>query len=67
FIVGHIVVSLVMSVEFAFHPPLWVHIALWIPITLGLALLALPPVKGAIIALQWALRMHGFGGREEAL
>ena len=27
----------------------------------------LRPVKGAIIGLQWALYMHGFGDESEAL
>lgn len=59
-IVGHIVVPLVLTVEVALRPPLWVHMALWVPATLVLALLLLPRVKGAIVGLQWALRMHGF-------
>jgi uncharacterized protein (DUF983 family) len=59
-IVGHVVVSLVLAVEIAYHPPLWVHAALWLPLTVALALLLLPPVKGALVGLQWALRMHGF-------
>ena len=29
-----------------------------------LPLAILPVVKGALIGLQWALRMHGFGGTE---
>ncbi|MBI1384408.1 MAG: DUF983 domain-containing protein [Rhizobiales bacterium] len=62
FIVGHIIVGLVLSVEVAFGPPLWLHALIWGPLTLGLALAVLPPVKGALVALQWALRMHGFGG-----
>ena len=59
-IVGHIVVSLVLMVEMAYRPPLWLHAALWLPLTVILSLLILPSVKGALIALQWALRMHGF-------
>jgi uncharacterized protein (DUF983 family) len=59
-IVDHVVVSLVLAVEIAYHPPLWVHAALWLPLTVALALLILPPVKGALVGLQWALRMHGF-------
>ena len=31
----------------------------------GLTIGLLQPVKGAIIALQWALRMHGFDGKAE--
>ena len=44
----------------AYRPPLWLHAALWLPLTVILTLLILPSVKGALIALQWALRMHGF-------
>jgi uncharacterized protein (DUF983 family) len=59
-IVGHIVVGLVLAVEMAYRPPLWLHAALWLPLTVLLALLILPPVKGALVGLQWALLMHGF-------
>lgn len=59
-IVGHIVVGLVLAVEMAYRPPLWVHAALWLPLTVILTLVVLPLVKGALIALQWALLMHGF-------
>jgi uncharacterized protein (DUF983 family) len=59
-IIGHIVVSLVLAVEMAYRPPLWLHAALWLPLTVILALLTLPLVKGALVGLQWALLMHGF-------
>jgi uncharacterized protein (DUF983 family) len=59
-IVGHVVVPMLVAVEIAFAPPYWVHLSLWIPLTLGLSLVLLQPIKGAIIALQWAWRMHGF-------
>lgn len=61
FIAGHIMVPLVLIVEKTWHPELWVHAALWLPLTFGLTLLLMPRVKGAIVGLQWALRMHGFG------
>jgi uncharacterized protein (DUF983 family) len=59
-ILGHILVSLVLIVEIAYHPPLWVHVAIWFPLAIVLALVLLPRVKGALVALQWALLMHGF-------
>ena len=65
-IVGHIVVPLTLAVETSFMPPYWVHAALWLPLTLGLAIGLLPPVKGAIVAWQWAQRMHGFDPRADA-
>lgn len=60
-IVGHVVIGGVLSLEKALAPSLWVHLALWLPLTLALSLWLLPMVKGALIGLQWALRMHGFG------
>jgi len=62
FIVGHVIVSLALAVEVALSPPSWVHILLWGPLTLGLSLALLRPIKGAIVGYQWAGRMHGFGG-----
>jgi uncharacterized protein (DUF983 family) len=59
-IVGHIVVPLVLIVETTFAPPYWVHAALWLPLTLVLAFALMHPIKGAIVAWQWATRMHGF-------
>ncbi len=61
-IVGHIIVAAVLGVEIEYAPPLWLHAAIWIPLTIALSLALLPPVKGAIVGLQWATRMHGFGG-----
>jgi uncharacterized protein (DUF983 family) len=63
-IVGHFLVAGVMMVEDYFHPNYWLHIAMWFPLTIGLCLWFLPRVKGALVGLQWALRMHGFGGRD---
>lgn len=59
-IVGHIVVPTIVAVEQNFAPPYLVHLAVWLPLTLGMSLALLQPVKGAIVGLQWAFRMHGF-------
>jgi uncharacterized protein (DUF983 family) len=61
-IVGHVIVGGVLSLERAFSPATWVHALVWLPLTLMLSLSLLPRVKGALVGLQWALRMHGFGG-----
>lgn len=60
-IVGHIVVGGVLWAEFRYGWPVWLHLSLWLPLTVVLTLALLQPVKGFIVALQWALRMHGFG------
>jgi uncharacterized protein (DUF983 family) len=59
-IVGHIIVPIALLVETHYAPPMWIHWVIWIPATLGLSLVLLQPVKGAIVNLQWAFRMHGF-------
>ena len=60
-IVCHIVVGGVLAMEQAWAPDLWVTLAIWFPITIGLCLVLLPIVKGLFVGLQWGLRMHGFG------
>ena len=59
-IVGHIVVPAMLIVERVWHPALSVHFTVWPALTLGLTFALMPSVKGAIVGLQWALRMHGF-------
>ncbi|MBW3098912.1 DUF983 domain-containing protein [Pseudohoeflea coraliihabitans] len=65
FIVGHIVVAAYMAVEQAVSLAMWQHMAIWIPLTGVLSLALLQPLKGGVIGLQWALKMHGFGGVDE--
>jgi uncharacterized protein (DUF983 family) len=59
-IVGHIVVPLALFIETDYSPPVALQLAVYLPLTLILSLLLLQPVKGAVVGLQWALRMHGF-------
>ena len=61
FIVGHVVVSALLAAEMETNWPTWVHAMLWPTVALVMSLALIQPVKGAIVALQWALRMHGFG------
>jgi uncharacterized protein (DUF983 family) len=59
-IVGHIVVPTALVVETDYAPPVWLQLAIYLPFTFFASLALLQPVKGAVIGLQWALRMHGF-------
>ena len=59
-IVGHIVVPTLLFIETNYSPPIWLQAAIYLPMTLILSLVLLQPVKGAVVGLQWALRMHGF-------
>ncbi|CAN7575287.1 DUF983 domain-containing protein [Bradyrhizobium sp. LjRoot220] len=59
-IVGHIVVPMVLWIETNYSPAIWLQMSIYLPFTLLSSLLLLQPVKGAVVGLQWALRMHGF-------
>lgn len=61
FVVGHVVVGGILAVEKAFAPATWVQLVIWLPVLVLLSLVLLPVIKGIFVALQWALRMHGFG------
>jgi uncharacterized protein (DUF983 family) len=59
-IVGHIVVPLALMIETNYSPPVALQLAVYLPITFFASLGLLQPVKGAVVGMQWALRMHGF-------
>ena len=62
FIVAHLVGTGILIAETRFEDtPLWFHLAVWPLLTVVLCLVLLQPVKGAVVGLQYALRMHGFG------
>ena len=65
-IVGHVVVGGFMNLESATSAlSLGQQLAIWIPLSIALAGGLLQPVKGAVVGLQWALYMHGFGGETD--
>jgi uncharacterized protein (DUF983 family) len=63
-IVGHTVIPAMWTVERAYQPPLWVHAAIWVPLTLILTLLLLRPIKGATVGLMLKLGMVKSGSEE---
>jgi uncharacterized protein (DUF983 family) len=59
-IVGHLLVPVILWIETDYSPPIWLQLSIYLPLTLIASLLLLQPVKGAVVGMQWALRMHGF-------
>ena len=59
-IVGHVIVGLMLEMEFHAEIAPWVYLATMVPAAILLPLALLPSIKGAIVGLQWANRMHGF-------
>ncbi len=53
-LVGFIVMALALYTEVKFRPPIWLHMTLWLPLVVALSLGLLRPIKGALVALQYA-------------
>ena len=62
-IVGGIVVALALLTEVWYGPPVWLHLLLWLPLTMILVLALMRPFKALLIALQYKHRRHDFGER----
>jgi uncharacterized protein (DUF983 family) len=60
-IVGHVMAPLFLWSFFKWQPSPAVMITVFTAGTVALSLFLLPRLKGALVALQWAKRMHGFG------
>jgi uncharacterized protein (DUF983 family) len=56
FIVGGLVVLLAILVELRFSPPFWVHILLWLPLTVVLVIGLLRFAKGLLLILEYRNR-----------
>ena len=65
-IVGHLLVPLLLWVEKAYEPPIWVHMAIWLPLFAVACVAMLRPVKGAVVGWMCALGFdaqdHGNAG-----
>jgi uncharacterized protein (DUF983 family) len=64
-IVGHVIIAGYMMTDLIWPMSLWLTFAIWTPLTLLATLLIIQPIKGGVIGLQWALKMHGFGGHSD--
>lgn len=61
-IVGHIVLAGYMMTDLILPFTTWMHLAIWVPAALLGGFGLMQPAKGSVIGLQWAMKMHGFGG-----
>jgi uncharacterized protein (DUF983 family) len=66
-IIGHFTIAGVLASELIGPDlPFWVPALVWSALALAGSLWLLPHIKGALVGLQWANRMHGFGGPSHA-
>lgn len=52
-IIGAVVTALALFVELGAHPPFWVHIILWVPLSTLLVILCLRASKAALLILEY--------------
>ncbi len=60
-IVGHLMAPLILWAFVTFRPSPIVLSSVFAAGCIALSLYLLPRIKGAIVAIQWAKHMHGFG------
>jgi len=61
-IVGHIMAPALLIVFTKYRPEPLVLMTIFGLGVIALSLFLLPRLKGMLVAIQWAKRMHGFGG-----
>ncbi len=59
-VVGHLLAPFIVALNLHYDISTAVQMALWPSMALVMSMLLIQPVKGAVIALQWARRMQGF-------
>ena len=52
-ILGALVVALAITLELKVHPPLWLHLLIWIPFTAAGVVLSLRAAKGALMSAEY--------------
>jgi len=60
-IIGALITGLALWLELAAHPPFWVHVVLWVPITAAAVVWGLRAGKGALLAAEYQRRAHEAG------
>lgn len=53
-IAGFIIVGAALWLEISYEPPMWVYAVIFLPLTLIVCLGMLRPLKGVLVALQYA-------------
>ena len=52
-LLGGVVAGLALAFETLFHPPVWLHVVIWLPVTFALSIYFLRAMKGIMIASQY--------------
>ncbi len=51
-IIGALLIAAALTLDTLFNPPFWVHVALWVPLTVGAVIYGLRVGKAALLASE---------------
>lgn len=54
-ILGTVIVTLAITLELTVHPPLWVHMLIWIPLTAAGVIGALRIAKAVLLLIEYRI------------
>lgn len=63
-IIGALITGLALWLELAWHPPFWIHVVLWVPLTAAAVVWGLRAGKAALLAAEFQ-RRAGEGRRKD--
>ena len=61
-IVGAVIVGLALWLQVSWHPPFWVHVLLWVPLTAAAVICGLRAGKAALLAAEYGRKARQAGG-----
>ena len=62
--IGTVLAILAIVVDQWFHPPFWVHVILWVPLTIGMVLYGLRIAKGMLLIVEYQRSAREAGSLE---
>jgi uncharacterized protein (DUF983 family) len=63
-IIGAVITGLALWVQSAFHPPFWVHVILWVPLTAAAVVYGLRIAKAALLHAEVTRDAHEAGSKD---
>ncbi|AZI37096.1 hypothetical protein NT2_01_04390 [Caenibius tardaugens NBRC 16725] len=63
-LIGGLITGLALWLQVAVAPPFWVHIILWVPLTVAAVLLGLRAAKSALLYMEYARGAREAGGKD---
>ncbi len=55
-LVGALIISMAIMLDIAVRPPFWVHVIIWVPLTIVMVVLSLRVAKGALLVSEYRNR-----------